>query len=113
MVASDKKNLSKLKKQVLDLKDDLNKARRENAFLKENIKGVKEIKVKKLVSRVKNNIANASTRKKIAAVAGSALGISALTLLANLAKQALHRRELEKRGLYQSGTIPLQMEEIA
>lgn len=82
--------VSALKKKILDLKDDLQKSKRETKFLKESLLKIKAPSQKKgIFSSAKKAFNDASTAQKIAALA---TGGASLAFLANLAKQELDRR---------------------
>jgi hypothetical protein len=86
--------VSALKKKILDLKDDLQKSKRETKFLKESLLKIKAPSQKKgIFSSAKKAFNNASTAQKLGALATGVVGTGAsLAFLANLAKQELDRR---------------------
>jgi|APGre2960657404_1045060.scaffolds.fasta_scaffold01223_9 hypothetical protein len=109
MAVTKKDNSARLKKKILDLKDDLSKVKRENKFLKESIKNIKAPKSDSLFGKAKKAFKGASTGQKIiSGLLGSAAGAGTIALLAGLAKAQLAKRNAEQN---QPGTLdnPLQM----
>lgn len=107
--------VSVLKKKILDLKDDLQKSKRETKFLKESLLKIKAPTQKKgIFSSAKKAFNNASAAQKLGALATGVVGTGAsLAFLANLAKQELERRNLQSLAVSPNpGSPVLTMESI-